>query len=204
MRRFIAIAVVAAAAAVWVGGCNGDGGGTPGPSGGATKDQSDIPLLFRFEKVKSVSLVGGGELNLASLEGHVVLLDLFGTESSECRRYAPILVSMYYRFHGQGLDVLGLAYEQAAGPEQAASAAEAYRQEFAVPYDLAIGPDAAWEELRRNAGTQLDVPALVLMDRQGVVREVFEGLPAGREAVLADRIERLLAEPTVARPAPQP
>jgi AhpC/TSA family len=191
MRRRIAGIVVAAMALALVGCGGGDGGGsTPGP-----KEPTDIPLLFRFNDFKSVPLVGGGEFSLEACEGQVVLLDLFSAQSQECRRYAPILVSLYYRYHGQGLTILGLDYEPALRPEQAAEDVEAYREEFAAPYDLALGPASIWGPLRRNAGAQVDVPALVLLDRQGVVREVFDDLPPGREANLADSIERLLAEP---------
>jgi len=158
-------------------------------------------MLFRFEKFTSAPRIDDGEVTLRSLAGKVVLLDLFATWSSPCRRSAPLLVSLHERYRGEGFEILGLAYEQTRDMVQAMRAAEAFRSEFRIPYILAIGPDVLWEELRQNTTVMGDVPTIVLMDRQGVVRDVFEGLPPGREAVLADRIERLLAEPYVPLPS---
>jgi hypothetical protein len=203
MRRLIARLAMAAAMAAAIGGfagCSGCGDGGSDAPAPPPKDKYDIPLLFRFESFTSAQLVGGGRVDMASYEGRVVLLDLFSTESPDARRYAPLLVSMYFRFHKQGFDILGLAYDITSGPEQAAMAVEAYREEFQAPYGLALGPESVWEELRRRAGAHIGMPALVLIDRQGIVREVFEGLPPGREALLADRIERLLAESVSVRP----
>jgi thiol-disulfide isomerase/thioredoxin len=192
MRPRLAGMLMGAAMALALAGCSGSGGGgAPAPE---PRNESEIPLLFRFDDFKPVPLVGGGEFSLAACEGQVVLLDLFNADLPDCRRYAPVLVSLYYRYRSQGLTIVGLDYERTLGPEQAAAAVEAYREEFATLYDLALGPDSLWAPLRHNAGARIDVPALVLLDRQGVVREVFENLPPGHEAILADRIERLLAE----------
>lgn len=179
-------------------GCDGDGA--------ADDDdwlkRTETVLLFRFEKFQTAPRVDGGEVVLASLAGKVVLLDLFGTWCPPCRRSAPVLVSLYERYRDKGFEIIGLAYEQTPDVEQAKRAAEAFRREFRIPYVLALGPDVLWEELRANAYVKGNLPTFVLLDRQGVVRDVFEGLPPGREAVLADRTERLLAEPYVSLRGP--
>lgn len=188
-RTMIAVGLIFGAA-----GCDGDNGNpdhTDGPQTG---------MLFRFEQFTSAPRTDGGEVTLRSLAGKVVLLDLFGTWCLPCRRSTPVLVSLYERYRDQGFEIVGLAYEQTRDVAQAKRAVEAFRGEFKIPYILAVGPDVVWEELRKNARITGDVPTMVLMDRQGVVRDVFEGLPPGREAVLADRIERLLAEPYVPVP----
>ena len=175
-------------------GCDGDEA-EPDPA-----DGPDVLMLFRFEQFTSADRTDGGEITLRSLAGKVVLLNLFGTWSAPCRRSTPLLVSLYERYREQGFEILALAYEQTRDVTQTKRAAEAYRSEFSVPYVLAVGSDVLWKELRQNARVVGDMPTFVLMDRQGVVRDLFEGLPPGREAVLADRIERLLAEPYVAVP----
>ena len=177
--------------AVLAAGCDGDDAEPEWPV------EPDVLMLFRFEEFTSASRTDGGEIALRSLMGKVVLLNLFGTWSSDCRRSTPLLVSLYERYRDQGFEIIGLAYEQTQDVAQTKRAAEAFRDEFKVPYILAVGPGILWRELQQNANAMGDLPTIVLMDRQGVVRDVFEGLPRGREAVLADRIERLLAEPYV-------
>jgi len=195
--RLAGTAIVAVLGLV-VAGCDGDG---------AAEDddwakQTETVLLFQFEKFQTAPRIDGGEVVLSSLAGKVVLLDLFGTWCPPCRRSAPVLVSLYERYRDKGFEIIGLAYEQTPDVEQAKRAVEAFRREFRIPYVLAVGPDVLWEELRENAHVKGNVPTFVLLDRQGVVRGVFAGLPPGREAVLADRTERLLAEPYVSLGGP--
>ncbi len=189
---------IAAAMPVLVAGCNG--GQNDADAEAEAEALRDSTALFRFETFDAAERTDGGEVSLKSLAGRVVLLDLFGTWCPPCRRATPVLVSLYERFRNQGFEIVGLAYEQTADTAQAKRAVEAFRGEFSVPYILAIGPPAVWDELREHSRVAGVVPTIVLVDRQGVVRDVFEGLPAGHEAVVADRIERLLAEPAALAP----
>jgi len=183
--------MVVLVSAVLAGGCDGD------DAESEWTDAPDVLMLFRFEGFTSASRTDGGQVTLRSLMGKVTLLNLFGTWSSDCRRSTPLLVSLHERYRGRGFEIIGLAYEQTQDVAQTKRAAEAFRNEFKIPYILAVGPGVLWRELQQNANVTGELPTIVLMDRQGIVRDVFEGLPRGREAVLADRIERLLAEPYV-------
>lgn len=188
----LAVAVGLALAAA---GCDDDG---PDPYRPAGPVQA---TLFRFEAFTSAPLLDGGALAMRDLWGKVVLLHLFGTWSQECRRTAPVMVSVYERYRSGRFELVGLAYEQTHDREQAREAVRAFRDGFKIPFVLTLGPEALRRELREAANVSSHLPTIVLMDRQGVVRDVFDGLPPGYEQVLSDRIERLLAEPYV--PLPQ-
>lgn len=150
---------------------------------------------FRFLAFTSAPDVEGGEVALESLRGRVVLLELFGTWSADCRGAAPIMVSLWHRYYGETFEIVGLAYEQTDDPAQVRQAVGVYREEFSIPYRLAIGPDVLWQELERYAKVSRRLPTLVLVDRRGVARGVFEGLLPGTEQTLAEEIEALLEEP---------
>jgi len=191
--RLLGVMMLAAASAV--GGCGKDvEPETPTP------EPQETFRIFQFEKFTSAPLVGGGDITLKSLRGNVVLLDLFATWCPSCRRTTPLLVSLYERFHRRDFEIVGLAYEGSGDLVHAGEAVEAFRKEFQIPYRLAIGPAVALEEVQKKSGARGVVPLLLLVDRQGIVRDLFEGLPPGGEAVLADCIERLLAEPVVTLP----
>ena len=189
-------------AAMLSAGCSGDGqSDQPAKGPNAGESPSGTPVLFRFEQFTGAPLVDGGEITLRSLEGKVVLLDLFGTWCSPCRRSIPLIVSLHQRFSGKDLEVVGLAYERTSDEAQAREKVKAFREEFSIPYTLALGPDQAWQELAVKAKAEGVVPTLLLIDRQGIARYMLQGLKPGEEAVLAEQIEKLLAEPAV--PVPQ-
>ncbi len=156
--------------------------------------------LFRFDTFRSAPAVEGGEVTLADLRGRVVVFYLFGTWSEDCRRTVPLMVSVYERYRSRRFELVGLAYERTSDATQARESVRVFREGFKISFPLALGKEAVWRELRDSAEVARRLPTLVLMDRQGVVRTVFRGLPPGYEQVLADRIERLLAEPYVPLP----
>jgi thiol-disulfide isomerase/thioredoxin len=195
----VAVAWAAVLTAGLAAGCRSNGQSSEGDE--AEEPQpAPAPLLFQVQSFSAVALVDGGQVTLQSLEGKVVLLDLFGTWCPPCRRSVPLLVSLYERFRGRGFQVVGLAYEREGETVNRVETLQAFRDEFQVPYLLAIGPEALWAELREKAGAEGVVPTILLLDRQGLVREMFQGLKPGDEAVLAEQVEKLLAEPAV--PAP--
>jgi thiol-disulfide isomerase/thioredoxin len=199
MRGSLAAGLAILATAVLAGcGCSDENGGNTvnPPVTGTSGQAGGVP--FRFEQFTSAPLVDSGEITLDSLRGRVVVLDLFSTWRPACRRTTPLLVSLYERFRMRGFQVVGLAYERSLDPAQQKETVRAFRQEFAIPYPLALGPASAQSEVAAKTGAGDQAPTLVLMDRQGTVRAVFIGLKPGEEATLADRIEKLLAEP----PAP--
>jgi thiol-disulfide isomerase/thioredoxin len=196
-RAAIAAATLLALA---LAGCGGNGDNDAGGKGEQAARPSRPEVLFRFQKFTSAPLVDGGEVTLRSLEGKVVLLDLFGTWCPPCRRSTPVLVGLYQRFHEKGLEMVGLAYENTGDVAQNRIVIDGFRKEFKIPYRLALGPGVVWEELQAKAHAEKQVPTILLLDRQGVVREMFQGLEPGEETVLADRIAKLLAEPAVPVP----
>jgi len=197
-RASLAAALLAAIALAGCGGGNGDSGKNDKGEESAKPPRPEV--LFRFQKFTSAPLVDGGEVTLRSLEGKVVLLDLFATWCPPCRRSTPILVGLHQRFQGKGLEMIGLAYENTGDAAQDRLKVTGFREEFRIPYRLAFGPQVVWEELQAKAHAEREIPTILLLDRQGVVREMFQGLDPGEETVLAARIEKLLAEPVVPVP----
>jgi thiol-disulfide isomerase/thioredoxin len=197
MRGRLAIAPAAALLALLVWGCSGgeeaEKGGSPErPPGG---------VYFWFDRFTTATLVDGGEVTLDSLKGKVVLLDLFGTWCPPCRRSVPVIVSLYERYRGRGFEIVGLAYERTDKPAEAGELVKRFREEFKITYRLALGPPVVWEELKAKANADEAIPTVLLLDRKGTVRDMFQGLTPGQEAEIADRIEQLLAEP--AGPSPK-
>jgi len=198
IEAWCAAAVAAALAAGCWGSSPDDGGAKSEANAGKPGDAHEV--LFQFNAFKSAPLVGGGEVTVASLRGRVVLLDIFGTWCEPCRKSTPIMVSLYERFHAKGLAIVGLAKELTDDAVHAGESVRSFREEFKVPYPLALCPDTIWDDLAEKASARLEVPTILLVDRQGVVRYLVQGYGLGEEATLADDVEKLLAEPVGAVP----
>jgi len=161
----------------------------------AEESAPNVPFLITFEAKR----VDGGKVTLDALKGRVVLVDLFGTWCPPCQRAAPVLVSLYERYRTQGFEAVGLAYERTETVEEAMEAVLAFQKDHGVPFVLAIGPE---EVKRQIPGGFEGYPTMVLVDRQGMGRRHFVGFTPGEEAVLAEEIEKLLAEPASDEPPP--
>jgi thiol-disulfide isomerase/thioredoxin len=119
----------------------------------------------------------------SDLRGRVVLLDFWATWCAPCRIVAPRLSALQERYGAQGLTVLGVSAEEA-------DEIQAFVRRLPMRY--AVGVDKAAETARRYGVTSL--PTLVVVDRRGVVREVFVGYDPAAESRLGSTIQALLAE----------
>jgi len=126
---------------------------------------------------------GSSPTAVASLRGHVVLLDFWATWCAPCRVFIPKLGAMQARYGAQGLKVVGVSTEDA-------QAVALFAERMNVPYAIAIDKHA---ETTRSYGV-VSMPTLVLIDKRGVVRDVSVGYDPSGDARLEATIRALLAE----------
>jgi thiol-disulfide isomerase/thioredoxin len=141
----------------------------------------------------------------ARLRGKVVLLDIFGSWCPTCHEATPELVRLYHRYHGLGLEVVGLAFEATGDTAVDARQVRRYRDKFGITYPLLLAGVNDNESLAA-ALPQLHnltaFPTAVLLGRDGRVRLVYAGFHGlttgperrGRSRQLEGEIERLLEE----------
>lgn len=145
-----------------------------------------------------VTPVGNAPASIAALKGRVVLIDFWATWCGPCKMIAPRLTAMKDRLGAQGLSVVGItASDDAAG-------ATAFADKFSMRYPLVLDTNG---DTSRSYGVSA-LPTLVLVDKNGVVRDVFIGFDPSGEQELEKKIKGLLAEngpPAVPPPtAPRP
>jgi peroxiredoxin len=131
--------------------------------------------------LKSVS---GENVRLSEYRGEVVMLSFWATWCGDCRSQLERLADMYTRYQDAGVELLAVSLDQS--PKQAQEAATSLGVSYPVLHD-------AGGEVGRLYDVS-KVPVMVLVDRGGVVREVFEGYQRGNEEQYLERVQALLRE----------
>lgn len=144
MRRLGTFVVVAALA-----GCALSEGAGPPQIGAPARDYAAATLA-------------GDTISLESLEGQVVLLNLWATWCAPCRMETPYLQSVYDEHRDQGFNIVGISMDTG----DAADAIEMFVEEYEVSYTILHDPKMLGMELYQVLG----LPATFLIDREGVLR----------------------------------
>lgn len=128
--------------------------------------------------------VGGENLRLSEYRGEIVMLAFWATWCGDCREQLEQLKQMQADYRDAGVELLAVSLDQTA--RQAQRAAESQRASHPVLHDAggAVGRLYAVERM----------PSMVLIDRSGVVRDVFEGYARGSERQYLERLQALLRE----------
>jgi peroxiredoxin len=129
--------------------------------------------------LKSLS---GKNLRLSEYRGEVVMLSFWATWCGDCRAQLETLGEMRERYQDAGVELLAVSLDQTARQAGEAAAQASYP----------VLHDAGGEVGRLYDVTKM--PVMVLVDRGGVVREVFEGFRRGNEEQYLEHVQALLRE----------
>lgn len=169
-RRVRAVAAAAAAvlAAAALAGCAG-GTGTGGPT---ADDQNylsgdgTITVLTPAERRDPVSLAGesleGERIDLATLRGSVVVLNVWGSWCPPCRKEAPDLQRAYEQLRPQGVAFVGINFRD---PDPAP--ALAFQRTFGITYPSIRDEGGETLLALRGAVSPNAIPSTLVLDAQG-------------------------------------
>ena len=131
--------------------------------------------------LKSIS---GENLRLSEYRGEVVMLSFWATWCGDCRAQLEELASMYTRYQDAGVELLAVSLDQ--NERQASEMAASLGVHYPVLHDAGGEVGRLYDVSR--------MPVMVLIDRSGIVREVFEGYRRGNEQQYLERVQALLRE----------
>lgn len=109
-------------------------------------------------------LSGRNDIDLADYRGRVVWLDFWSSWCAPCRQVMPRLDALRQSLSRSDFEVIGINVDP--------SAADALRLLEQIPVGYPVAADGAAEAARFGVSV---LPALVIIDRDGVVRHVMEG-----------------------------
>jgi peroxiredoxin len=131
--------------------------------------------------LKSLS---GENLRLSEYRGEVVMLSFWATWCGDCRAQLEELGAMHARYQEAGVELLAVSLDQ--NRRQADELATGLGVSYPVLYDEG-GEVGRLYDVNR-------MPVMVLIDRGGIVRDVFEGFRRGNEQQYLERVQALLRE----------
>jgi thiol-disulfide isomerase/thioredoxin len=125
---------------------------------------------------------GEDAVTLQGLHGRVVILDFWATWCTPCRAVMPVLDDMNRRHRGAGLSIVGMSPESE-------SAIRSHLGAEPVGYTIARDVGGTMQRYGVRA-----IPTMVVLDRNGQVREVIVGMDSSGISRLESLVVRLLAE----------
>jgi thiol-disulfide isomerase/thioredoxin len=130
-----------------------------------------------------VTPLSGAPASLDKVKGKVVLVDFWATWCGPCRMLAPKLTALKDRFGAQGLTVVGITTDDAAK-------AALFAERAGMRYGIVVDNDGATS----GAYGIVALPTMLLVDKKGIVRDVFVGYDPAHDAKVEAAIKSLLAE----------
>ena len=109
----------------------------------------------------------GRKLRLADYKGRVVLVNFWATWCQPCRAEIPDLIAKQREYRNRGLQIVGVTY-----PPENISEVRRFARKLRMNYPVAIGTNAI-KSLFTSSKT---LPMTVVIDRDGSVRDVIEGI----------------------------
>jgi len=134
---------------------------------------SNLPARAAPGTLAALDSAGGwinGRVSAADLAGHVVVVDIFTVDCSNCQNVVPALRSLYAKERRHGLRIVGVHAPETPA-ERSRSYVEASLARQGIVWPVAIDNDfALWRAYGANAW-----PTELFFDRHGRLRKTIVG-----------------------------
>jgi len=128
----------------------------------------------------------GRAFKLSDYKGKVVLLNFWATWCPPCRKEIPELIKLQRKHRKAGLQIIGITY-----PPETLSLVRNFAKRSKTNYPLVLGSNST--KLMFTSSEVL--PITIVIDRDGNVREVIEGILLPEE--FDEKIKPLLSKASV-------
>jgi thiol-disulfide isomerase/thioredoxin len=187
-----ALAVLALAAGPALAGCASADAGA-GRAANFVAGDGSVRVLAESERPAPIALSGrtleGGTLDVASLRGKVVVLNVWGSWCPPCRKEAPDLQAAATALEDRGVAFVGLNVN-----DRDPVPALAYQRTFKIRYPSLVDDGGRSLLALRGAVAPNAIPSTLVLDRQGRIAARISG--ATTRATLVGIVEDVLGRPS--------
>lgn len=161
------------------------------------KDPTE-PLRFSFPDLNGKPVSNTDE----KFRGKVVIVNIGGSWCPNCHDEVPFLVDLYRKYHGRGLEIVLLSFEEAAQLKDPVRL-RAFIKRYGIEYTVLLpGEPRELADKMPQAANLNSFPTSFFLGRDGRVRSVHAGFPGKASGKFHDEatheitelVERLLAE----------
>lgn len=131
-----------------------------------------------------VTSTSGQSISLENYRGHVLVIDFFATWCTPCRASVPHIVEVNRKYGRQGLQVLGLSADEEEG-----NALKSFSDGYHINYPVALANEA----VQTSFGIR-SVPVMFVINKKGIIAEVYRGFNDEIARSMEQLIKRLLLE----------
>lgn len=155
--------------------------------------------------------IDGGHVSPKDPEhaGKVLVVQVLGSWCPNCMDESLLLKEVYAKYHGQGLDIVGISFERYAEEQKARATLQRFSKHLDLPYPIGYAGEAKKENLQAQLPFLKDFmsfPTCIFIGRDGTVRRVHTGFygPGTGEhyAAYSRELDRFIAD-LIAEPAGQ-
>ena len=126
----------------------------------------------------------GENLKLSEFRGELVMLNFWASWCGPCRQEMPELEALYKRYQPLGFTILGINVDDHR------KNADKMLKQIPVSFPVLYDSKHSVSNLYKVAA----MPTTILVDRNGVIRQVHLGYQPGFERIYKTQIEALLSE----------
>jgi thiol-disulfide isomerase/thioredoxin len=136
----------------------------------------------------------GKETPLSSFKGKVVLIEFLLADCPHCLRVAQTINKLHTEMAGRGFETVGVAFDNGIGGTALQNMVRILKLDYLVGRTT---PDKVDLYLGRSVMERMQVPQLVIVDRNGVIRAQSRAIGEANltdEGYLRGRVDELLDE----------
>jgi peroxiredoxin len=139
----------------------------------------------RAPEIGLAPIAGGAQINLASLQGQVFIVDFWASWCEPCADEMPVLERLYNQHRANGFTVIGVSQDSGASNVQ-----QFLRR---IPVTFPIVLDSSHAVAGRYSPPRM--PTSYIVDRRGIVRHVHAGFRSSDAPAMEREVAALVAAP---------
>jgi peroxiredoxin len=133
----------------------------------ARKEGVEVLPFAEVGKIYDFTLtsIDGKKVHTKDLRGKVVVIDCWATWCSPCMALLPELKELYAKHHKDGLEVIGISFDQVAGKAESAC------KKLGLTWTQVLAPsDEKTRQLWTEASGISALPRVLILDKDGILR----------------------------------